>query len=64
LPTLPDQDDHSAQAPTPGIDMTDHEHGSMDTAEQERTFAGFMRMTIWALVLIFAALAFMALTQT
>jgi len=36
----------------------------MDTAEQERTFAGFMRMTIWALVLIFAALAFMALTQT
>ncbi|MEM0987826.1 MAG: aa3-type cytochrome c oxidase subunit IV [Pseudomonadota bacterium] len=44
--------------------MADHEHGSMDTTEQERAFAGFMRLTVWALIIIAAALAFLALTQT
>jgi len=44
--------------------MAEHEHGSMDTTEQERTFAGFMRWTVWALVIIFLVLGYMALTQT
>lgn len=42
--------------------MADHEPGSMDTRVQEKTFAGFVRMSTWGaiitiLVLIFAALA-------
>ncbi|MEM9059565.1 MAG: aa3-type cytochrome c oxidase subunit IV [Pseudomonadota bacterium] len=42
----------------------EHEHGSMDVTEQEKMFAGFMRLTVYALVIIFIALAFLALTQT
>ncbi|MEL6996642.1 MAG: aa3-type cytochrome c oxidase subunit IV [Paracoccaceae bacterium] len=44
--------------------MAEHEHGSMDVTEQEKVFAGFMRWTVYALIIIFIALAFMALTQT
>lgn len=44
--------------------MAEHEHGSMDVTEQEKTFAGFIRMTAWTLVIIFLVLGFMALTQT
>lgn len=44
--------------------MADHEHGSMDTTEQERSFAGLMRGTVYTLVIVFIILAFMALTQT
>jgi len=41
-----------------------HEHGTMDVTEQERVFDGFIRWTIWVLVLIAVILGFMALTQT
>ena len=41
-----------------------HEHGSMDTTEQEKAFAGLMQGTVYTLVIIFLALAFLALTQT
>ena len=44
--------------------MSEHEHGSMDVTEQERTFAGFMRATVWACVIIALVLIFLALTQT
>ena len=44
--------------------MADHEHGSMDITEQERVFDGLIRWTVWTLVIIFVALAFLALTQT
>ena len=42
--------------------MAEHKHGSMDIRVQEKTFAGFIRMSIWGavisiLVLIVAALA-------
>jgi len=41
--------------------MADYEHGSMDTTEQEKTFAGLMKFTVWvsvvtALVLILGKL--------
>lgn len=40
----------------------EHKHGSMDIRAQEKTFDGFVRMSIWVAVssiaiLIFAALA-------
>ena len=41
-----------------------HEHGSMDTSVQERTFAGLMQWTVYTLLLIAVILSFMALTQT
>ncbi len=41
-----------------------HEHGSMDTTEQEKTFEGFMRFTVWTIALVAVILGFMALTQT
>ncbi|MEM7745330.1 MAG: aa3-type cytochrome c oxidase subunit IV [Pseudomonadota bacterium] len=44
--------------------MAEHEHGKMDITEHEHAFAGLMKGTVWALVIIFAALAFLALTQT
>ena len=27
--------------------MSDYEHGSMDTTEQERAFSGLMKASIW-----------------
>ena len=41
--------------------MAKHEHGKMDISEQEKTFAGFIRWSIWVAagsigILIFAAL--------
>ena len=27
-----------------------HEHGSMDTAEQEKTFQGFIKFGIWLVI--------------
>ncbi len=42
---------------------SDHKHGTMDTKVQEKTFAGFVRMTTWAVVIIFAILIFMALAN-
>ncbi len=41
--------------------MTDHKHGEMDTTEQEKTFAGFMKFTIWTVVVIIVALILLAL---
>lgn len=44
--------------------MAEHRHGEMDITEQEKTFAGFMRWTVWALVIIAIVMIFLALTQT
>ena len=41
-----------------------HEHGTMDVTEQEKTFVGFMRWTVWILAIVFVILIFMAITQT
>lgn len=40
--------------------MADHKHGSMDTAEQERTFDGFMKFTIRVSIVCIAVLVFLA----
>lgn len=42
--------------------QSEHEHGTMDVREQEKTFAGFLKLMTWTgvasiLVLIFMALA-------
>ena len=42
---------------------SEHVHGSMDIRGHEKTFAGFVRMSVWVVVLSFAALIFMALTN-
>ncbi len=42
---------------------SDHKHGSMDIRVQEKTFAGFVRMVTWAVVVIFVVLVFMALAN-
>ena len=45
--------------------MADHHvHGEMDTTEQQKTFAGFMRWTVRTCVIIAVVLAYLALTQT
>jgi len=44
--------------------MAEHEHGSMDVTEQERTFVGFIKWSVWVLVLVAIILIFMAITQT
>ena len=41
--------------------MADHEHGSMDTSVQEKTFAGFMTMVTRSTIAILVALVFLAL---
>jgi hypothetical protein len=41
--------------------MADHKHGSMDIVEQERTFAGFLKLagyTIVAVVVVLVLLTF------
>jgi Bacterial aa3 type cytochrome c oxidase subunit IV len=41
----------------------EHEHGSMDIRAQEKTFAGFITMSIWVVCISIAVLIFMALTN-
>ncbi len=43
--------------------MAEHKQGSMDIKEQEKTFAGFMRMVTWGCVITVAILIFMALVN-
>jgi Ni,Fe-hydrogenase I cytochrome b subunit len=42
---------------------TDHVHGSMDMRAQEKTFAGFVRLTIWVVCIVIAVLIFMGLVN-
>ncbi len=41
-------------------DHPHHEHGTMDITEQEKTFVGFIRVSVWVCVLSIGALIFMA----
>ena len=43
--------------------MAEHKHGEMDISVQEKTFDGFVKMTIRAVILIIAILIFMALVN-
>lgn len=41
-------------------DHPHHEHGSMDITEHEKTFEGFIRVSIWVCVISIGALLFLA----
>lgn len=41
----------------------DHEIGTMDITEQQRTFAGFMKFASWVTILSIGVLIFMALAN-
>lgn len=44
--------------------MAKHEHGSMDTTQQERAFSGFLRLAAWTVGITIAILIFLALVNT
>jgi len=43
--------------------MAEHKHGEMDISAHERTFEGFIRMTIWGAVISIGILVFLALVN-
>lgn len=43
--------------------MAEHKHGEMDIRQHERTFAGFIRLTVWSTVVILFLLVFLALAN-
>ena len=43
--------------------MADHEHGSMNIRDHEKTFAGFIRFVTWTFVVVFAVLIFLGLVN-
>lgn len=42
----------------------EHKHGSMNIRDQEKTFAGFIRMSIWVVAISIGILIFMALVNS
>jgi hypothetical protein len=42
----------------------DHKHGTMDIRAQEKTFEGFIRMSIWVACVSIGILIFMALANS
>ena len=44
--------------------MAEHKHGSMDIAEQEKTFAGFMKWVTWVAVASICVLIFLAIVNS
>lgn len=44
-------------------DHHDHVVGTMDTTQQEKTFAGFIRMVTWGAAICIGILIFMALVN-
>lgn len=43
--------------------MAEHKHGTMDIRVQEKTFAGFIKMTKWVIGITICILIFMALVN-
>ena len=43
--------------------MAEHKPGSMDIREQEKTFAGFIKMVTWGAVICIGVLIFLALAN-
>lgn len=43
--------------------MAEHKHGSMDIREQEKTFAGFIKLSIWTAGISIGVLIFLALVN-
>ncbi|MBR9842611.1 MAG: aa3-type cytochrome c oxidase subunit IV [Rhodobacteraceae bacterium] len=44
--------------------MADHKHGTMDTSVQEKTFAGFIKASIYVAAASIGILIFMALVNS
>ena len=42
----------------------DHKHGSMDTRDHEKTFEGFIRMSIWVAGISIGILIFLGLVNS
>jgi Ni,Fe-hydrogenase I cytochrome b subunit len=43
---------------------SEHVHGSMDMRAQEKTFAGFVRLSTWVVVIVICVLIFMGLVNS
>ncbi|KFE35535.1 aa3-type cytochrome c oxidase subunit IV [Thioclava atlantica] len=43
--------------------MVDHQHGSMNIRDQEKTFSGFVRFVTYAVIAIICVLVFLALVN-
>lgn len=43
--------------------MADHEHGSMDIKDQEKTFAGFVKFTTYTVIGIIIFLVLLAMVN-
>ena len=43
--------------------MAEHKHGSMDIRAHEKTFAGFIKMSVWVAAISIGALIFLALAN-
>ena len=44
--------------------MAKHEQGKMDISEQEKTFEGFIKWSVWTAVVSIGILIFLALANT
>ncbi|QBF33539.1 aa3-type cytochrome c oxidase subunit IV [Thalassococcus sp. S3] len=44
--------------------MADHKHGEMEISEQVKTFDGFMKFTMWSVIVILAIIILMAIFIT
>ena len=44
--------------------MAEYKHGSMDTTEQQKTFAGLMKASVWVCVITVVILVFLAFVGT
>ena len=42
----------------------DYKHGSMDIRAQEKTFAGFIRMSVWVAAISIGVLIFLGLANS
>ena len=47
-----------------GTEMAEYEHGLMDTSEQEKTFAGLMKVAVLVSVITILTLIFLAFVGT
>ncbi len=44
--------------------MAEHKHGEMDISDHEKTFAGFIRVSVWVAAVSLGILVFLALVNS
>ena len=44
--------------------MAEHKHGEMDISDHEKTFAGFIRVSVWVAAVSLGVLVFLALVNS